>query len=111
MAYVIELLNSSKVYSYEGGLKLEGNTSAKCSNPRMRRKGFRHFLKSGSRILKGNNKRENKGDEQNMNIYVLMKRTFDTEEKIQIEQGKSTRTERNSSSIRTMSTPLKKRSS
>ncbi|MBJ7886781.1 enoyl-CoA hydratase [Bacillaceae bacterium HSR45] len=87
MAYVIELLNSSKVYSYEGGLKLEGKYFGEVFQSEDAKEGIQAFLEKRKRILKGNNKRENKGDEQNMNIYVLMKRTFDTEEKIQIEQG------------------------
>ena len=44
-----------------------------------------------------------------MNIYVIMKRTFDTEEKIAIENGKIKRMERNLSSILMMNMRLKKR--
>ena len=44
-----------------------------------------------------------------MNIYVLVKRTFDTEERITIKNGKLLKTVRNSSLTHTMNMQLKKR--
>ena len=45
-----------------------------------------------------------------MNIYVLVKRTFDTEEKIRLSNGKIPKMVQNSSSILTMNMQLKKQS-
>ncbi len=82
LASLLELLYSNKVYSYEGSLKLEAKRFGEAIESEDAKEGIQHFSKKESLSSKANKR------DMIMNLFVLMKRTFDTEEKIVIETGK-----------------------
>ena len=71
---------------YYEGVKAEANHLVTVFVSEDAKEGIQHLLKNENQYLKGNNKIS--WEVCNMNIYVLVKRTFDTEEKIVVSNGK-----------------------